>query len=164
MIFSCDLISNKLYFAYGGNTNKNHMTKHYPDVTFVSKGILKGYKIIFRDTQPFKEKNTSLSNLESAYCDIIKSKDDSVEGVLYKLDNKSKEKLDNQEKVPLLYLIKEVEVETEVESKVEKINVFTYVMREDIECKIGIPSERYYNIVKNGYQMYNLKNKLDCDE
>ncbi len=146
------------YFAYGGNTNKTHMTKHYPDVTFISKGILKDYKVIFRDTQPFKLVNNELNGIESAYCDIIESKSDSIEGLIYKLDDKSKEKLDIQEKVPLLYLIKEIEVESMINK--EKMKVFTYVMREDIECKSGVPTERYYNIVKNGYQMYNIDNNL----
>ncbi len=150
-------VNNKLYFAYGGNTNKIHMTKHYPNVTFVCKGILKDYKVIFRDTQPFKERNTELTQLESAYCDITKSKNDIVEGVVYQIDEKSKEKLDIQEKVPLLYIVKEIEVETENK---KKITVFTYIMREDIECKIGVPTERYCNIVKNGYQIYNLMNDL----
>jgi gamma-glutamylcyclotransferase (GGCT)/AIG2-like uncharacterized protein YtfP len=144
------------YFAYGGNCNKIHITKHYPNIQFVDVGILSDYKVIFRDTEPFKQVNSSLNNIESAYCDIIKCKDNVVYGILYKIDDDSKRRFDIQEKVPDLYVIKEVKITL----KSEEIKAFTYVMREDIECKIGIPTERYYNIVKNGYQIYNINNEL----
>ena len=50
------------YFAYGGNTNSNHMKKKYPSSKYYGVGICKKKRLVFRKS-PY-------SFTECSYCDI----------------------------------------------------------------------------------------------
>ena len=64
-----------LYFAYGGNTNRTHISKYYPNIKFFSRGKLNNYKVVFR-------KVSSDLQMENSYCDIDECNKSCVEGVI----------------------------------------------------------------------------------
>ncbi len=137
-------VNSKYYFAYGGNTNPNHMRRSYPNAKYVGKACLPNFKVIFQSTDWYT--NTHSTNLiEDAYCNIIYNAGGSVYGILYELSEEDIVKLDAQERVPCLY----------TKYAIPELNAFTYVMNTD-NYRESIPSLRYYNVVSYGYKYYEL--------
>ena len=150
------------YFAYGGNTNPNHMARSYPDAVAVGVGYVKGFQLVFR-THNFPE-------LEASYCDIFEVQpnnddwniyDPKVYGVVYSMPDNCVKKLDSQE---LMYTKIKIPVwiqsdqETKVnEAKVpsEPVECFTYQMI-DQTLDLCKPTCRYFKVVSTGYKHYNL--------
>ena len=138
------------YFAYGGNTNRTHISKHYPNVKFFSRGKLNNYKVVFRKVSPDLK-------MENSYCDIDTCVDSVVDGVIYTLEKEDVLKLDKQEKEGVLYNRVLVDIQDEFNNT---INCYTYIMINK-ENPYGLPTLRYYKIVLDGYTEYGLNiNKL----
>jgi len=134
-----------LYFAYGGNTNRKHISKYYPNIKFFSRGKLHNYKVVFR-------KVSSDLQMENSYCDIDECNKSCVEGVIYTVEKEDILKLDKQEKEGVLYKRILVSIEDEFNNI---INCYTYIMINK-ENPYGHPSVRYYRIVLDGYSEYGL--------
>ena len=117
-----------LYFAYGSNLNLFQMKRRCKDSVFLKKYELKGYRLNFR------------SKYRAA--DIEKSKNSLVPGALFEISKSDEKKLDVYEDYPVLY---------------EKLyfpyynkKVMTYIMVNKTEFRY--PTERYLNVVKQGYK------------
>ena len=117
-----------LYFAYGSNLNLFQMKRRCKDSIFLKKYELKGYRLNFR------------SKYRAA--DIEKSKNSLVPGALFEISKSDEKKLDVYEDYPVLY---------------EKLyfpyynkKVMTYIMVNKTEFRY--PTERYLNVVKQGYK------------
>ena len=134
------------YFAYGGNTNNDHINKNYPNIKFYSIGILYDYKLVFR-------KSLDSLNMENAYCDIDKEKYKEVNGVIYELTSNDIKKLDIQEHTGVLYKRKLFEVKSLNNN--ELIKCYTYIMINK-DLPYSKPTDRYYKIVLDGYKYYKL--------
>ena len=117
-----------LYFAYGSNLNHFQMKRRCKDSIFIKKFELKGYKLNFR------------SKYRAA--DIEKKRNSIVPGGLFEISKSDEKKLDIYEDFPNLY--------TKIYFKYYNKKVMTYIMNYKTEFRY--PTERYLNIVKQGYK------------
>jgi hypothetical protein len=117
-----------LYFAYGSNLNHFQMKRRCKDSIFLKKINLKDFKLTFR------------SKYRAA--DIEKKKNSIVPGGLFKISKSDEKKLDIYEDFPILY------------KKFFFIysgkKVMTYTMVK--KTSFMFPTQRYLNIVKQGYK------------
>jgi gamma-glutamylcyclotransferase (GGCT)/AIG2-like uncharacterized protein YtfP len=125
-----------LYFAYGSNLNHFQMKRRCKDSVFLKKINLKDFKLTFR------------SKYRAA--DIESKKNSIVSGGLYEISKSDEKKLDIYEDYPTLY--------KKFYFYYYKKKVMTYVMV--IKSPFKFPTERYLNIVKQGYKDCNLNVKF----
>ena len=121
-----------LYFAYGSNLNLFQMKRRCKDSIFLKKYELKGYRLNFR------------SKYRAA--DIEKSKNSLVPGALFEISKSDEKKLDVYEDYPILY--------KKLYFPYYNKKVMTYIMVNKTEFRY--PTERYLNVVKQGYKDCNL--------
>ena len=121
-----------LYFAYGSNLNLFQMKRRCKDSVFLKKYELKGYRLNFR------------SKYRAA--DIEKSKNSFVPGALFEISKSDEKKLDVYEDYPILY--------KKLYFTYYNKTVMTYIMVNKTEFRY--PTERYLNVVKQGYKDCNL--------
>ena len=124
-----------LYFAYGSNLNLFQMKRRCKDSIFIKKYELKGYRLNFR------------SKYRAA--DIEKSKNSLVPGALFEISKSDEKKLDVYEDYPILYKKLYFTYYTKT--------VMTYIMVNKTEFRY--PTERYLNVVKQGYRDCKLDKK-----
>ncbi len=125
-----------LYFAYGSNLNLFQMKRRCKDSVFLKKYELKGYKLNFR------------SKYRAA--DIEKSKNSIVPGALFEISKSDEKKLDVYEDFPILY--------KKLYFTYYNKTVMTYIMVNKTEFRY--PTERYLNVVKQGYRDCKLDDKF----
>ena len=117
-----------LYFAYGSNLHHFQMKRRCKDSIFIKKINLKNFRLTFR------------SKYRAA--DIETEKNSIVPGGLFEISKSDEKKLDIYEDYPVLY------------KKYYFIyygkKVMTYTMVK--KTKLVPPTERYLNIVKQGYK------------
>ena len=124
-----------LYFAYGSNLNHFQMKRRCKDSVFLKKFDLKGYKLNFR------------SKYRAA--DIEKKKNSLVTGALFEISKSDEKKLDVYEDYPILY--------KKLYFKYYNKTVMTYIMVR--KTKFMYPTERYLNVIKQGYKDCKLDKK-----
>ena len=134
------------YFAYGYNTNNDHININYPNIKFYSIGILYDYKLVFRKT-------LDSLNIENAYCDIEKEKYKEVNGVIYEISLKDMKKLDIQEHTGVLYKRKLFEIKSLNNN--DLIKCYSYIMINK-DLPYSKPTDRYYKVVLDGYKYHKL--------
>ena len=124
-----------LYFAYGSNLNHFQMKSRCKDSTFIKKINLKGFKLTFR------------SKYRAA--DIEIKKNSIVPGALFEISKSDEKKLDIYEDYPILY--------KKMYFKYYNKIVMTYIMPN--KTIFRYPTERYLNVVKQGYKDCKLDQK-----
>jgi hypothetical protein len=121
-----------LYFAYGSNLNLFQMKRRCKDSIFLKKINLKDFRLTFR------------SKYRAA--DIEPKKNSVVPGGLFEISKSDEKKLDVYEDFPILY--------KKYFFYYHEKKVMTYTMVKKSVFKY--PTERYLNIVKQGYKDCNL--------
>ena len=124
-----------LYFAYGSNLNHFQMKRRCKDSKYLKKINLKDYKLNFR------------SKYRAA--DIEKKNNSIVPGGLYEISKSDEKKLDIYEDYPILY--------KKMYFKYYNKTVMTYIMSK--KTIFRYPTERYLNVVKQGYKDCKLDQK-----
>ena len=124
-----------LYFAYGSNLNHFQMKRRCKDSIFLKKYNLKDFKLTFR------------SKYRAA--DIERKKNSVVPGGIFEISKSDEKKLDIYEDYPILYK----KIYLEYYNKV----LMTYTMVKKTEFRY--PTERYFNVVKQGYKDCKLDQK-----
>ena len=124
------------YFAYGSNLHHEQMKKRCPKCRYIKKYILHNYQLTFRS--------------KYGAADIEKKVGKKVYGALYKISKSAERRLDVYEEYPTLY--------KKFYFKYKGNKVMTYTMVR--KTKLVPPTERYLNIVKQGYKdcKLNIKN------
>ena len=125
-----------LYFAYGSNLNHFQMKRRCKDSIFLKKINLKDFSLTFR------------SKYRAA--DIEYKKGSIVPGGLFEISKSDEKKLDVYEDFPILY--------KKFYFTYQKNKIMTYTMVKKTLFKF--PTERYLNVVKQGYIDCNLDNKF----
>ena len=125
-----------LYFAYGSNLNHFQMKRRCKNSIFLKKINLKNFRLTFR------------SKYRAA--DIEPKKNSIVPGGLFEISKSDEKKLDVYEDFPTLY--------KKYYFFYYGKKVMTYLMVNKSPFKF--PTERYLNIVKNGYLNCGLDNKF----
>ena len=116
------------YFAYGSNLHHEQMKKRCPKCHYIKKYILHNYQLTFRS--------------KYGAADIEKKTGKKVYGALYIISKSAERKLDIYEEYPTLY--------KKIYFKYKGYKVMTYTMVR--KTKLVPPTERYLNIVKQGYK------------
>jgi gamma-glutamylcyclotransferase (GGCT)/AIG2-like uncharacterized protein YtfP len=124
-----------LYFAYGSNLNHFQMKRRCKDSIYIKNINLKNFRLTFR------------SKYRAA--DIEYKKNSIVPGGLFEISKSDEKKLDVYEDYPNLY--------KKYYFYYYGKKVMTYTMVK--KSFFRFPTERYLNIVKNGYKNCKLKNK-----
>ena len=124
-----------LYFAYGSNLNHFQMKRRCKDSIFIKKYELKGYRLNFR------------SKYRAA--DIEKKKNSKVVGAIFEISKSDEKKLDVYEDFPILY--------KKLYFKYYNKKVMSYIMVR--KSKFRYPTEKYLNVIKQGYKDCNLDKK-----
>ena len=122
-----------LYFAYGSNLNHFQMNRRCKDSIFLKKINLNNFKLTFRS--------------KYRVADIEPKKNSIVPGALYEISKSDEKKLDVYEDFPILY--------KKYYFTFYGKKVMTYTMTK--KTQFMYPTERYLNVVKNGYKDCNLK-------
>ena len=121
-----------LYFAYGSNLHHFQMKRRCKDSIFLKKINLKDFRLTFR------------SKYRAA--DIELKKNSIVPGALFEISKSDEKKLDVYEDYPILY--------KKLYFPYYNKKVMTYTMVNKTEFRY--PTERYLNVVKQGYKDCNL--------
>ncbi len=122
------------YFAYGMNTNPEEMARRCIDSKPLGRAELNGYRFVFR-----------------GHADVeLAEADEYVEGVLWEVSEEDMYQLDLLEGFPEYYLRQRVKVEFEGEIVI----AWVYIMQ-DQSFQAG-PTERYYNMCKEGYEHFGV--------
>ena len=116
------------YFAYGSNLHHIQMRRRCPKCQFVKKIILHNYNLTFRS--------------KYGVADIERKKGKKVYGALYKISKSAEKRLDVYEEYPTLYK------KIYFNYKGNKVMTYTMVRK----TKLVPPTERYLNVVKQGYK------------
>ena len=124
-----------LYFAYGSNLNHFQMKRRCKDSFFLKKYELKGYRLNFRS--------------KYRVADIVKKSKSIIQGALFEISKSDEKKLDVYEDYPILY--------KKMYFNYYNKKVMTYIMAK--KTKFRYPSERYLNVIKQGYKDCNLDKK-----
>jgi len=125
-----------LYFAYGSNLNHFQMKRRCKDSVFLKKINLKDFSLTFR------------SKYRAA--DIEYKKGSIVPGGLFEISKSDEKKLDVYEDFPILY--------KKFYFSYQKKKIMTYTMVK--KTLFRFPTERYLNVVKQGYVDCNLDDKF----
>ncbi len=125
----------KYYFAYGSNLHHSQMKKRCPKCQYIKKIILHNYNLTFRS--------------KYGAADIEKKYGKKVYGGLYKISKSDESKLDVYEEYSLLY--------NKIFFNYRGIKVMTYTMPK--KTKLVPPTNRYLNIIKQGYKDCKLNAK-----
>ena len=124
------------YFAYGSNLNHFQMKRRCKDSVYLKKINLKNFRLTFR------------SKYRAA--DIEPKKNSIVPGGLFEISKSDEKKLDVYEDFPILY--------KKLYFSYYNKTVMTYIMVNKTEFRY--PTERYLNVVKQGYKDCKLDNKF----
>ena len=124
-----------LYFAYGSNLHHFQMKRRCKDSIFIKKINLKDFRLTFR------------SKYRAA--DIEFKKNSIVPGGLFEISKSDEKKLDIYEDYPILY--------KKMYFKYYNKIVMTYIMPN--KTIFRYPTERYLNVVKQGYKDCKLNQK-----
>ena len=125
-----------LYFAYGSNLHHFQMKRRCKDSIFIKKINLKDFRLTFR------------SKYRAA--DIEPKKNSIVPGGLFEISKSDEKKLDIYEDFPILY--------KKFYFSYQKKKIMTYTMVK--KTLFRFPTERYLNVVKQGYVDCNLDDKF----
>ena len=132
----------RLYIAYGSNLNIAQMERRCPTAKPIAKSWLHDYKLEFR------------GNPYNAHATVTPSEGDSVPVVVWEITAKDEKSLDHYEGVAGGYYTKE---KTDVEVGGEMKKALIYIMTPQ---KYGLPSQVYFETVKQGYKDFNFDDKI----
>ncbi len=124
----------KIYLAYGSNLNHKQMWERCPQSRFIGSSFLKGWQLLFKGAATISVDRKAM-----------------VPVGLFEITQECENSLDVYEDFPQLYDKKVVEIEFNG----RKLKAMTYVMCADYGT--GPPSEKYYNVIHEGYTNCNLK-------
>lgn len=130
-----------LYLAYGSNMNQTQMAFRCPTAEVAGTSELKGYELLFRGGR------------RGAVATVEPKEGSMVPVLLWKIRRADEEALDRYEGYPRLYGKQMLQVELEG----KKVSAMGYIMTPGHE--LGIPSDGYTDIIREGYEQCGLDTK-----
>ena len=131
-----------LYFAYGSNLNFDQMANRCPDAVPLGKAILDNYALAFRGRDD-----------GNGVATVIPYKGRKVHGLLWELTSDNEESLDIREGVPFVYDKRTITVRDENGGF---RTAMTYAMTHERNRAPAMPTEAYYNRIRDGYRQNGL--------
>jgi len=137
----------QLNVAYGSNLNLEQMAMRCPTAKIEGKGILKGYRLLFKGRE------------DSAYCTIEKKRGGKVPVVIWELEPEDEKALDFYEGYPRFYEKEDVKVTLE---NGRVIMAMVYIMTDKVLNRIhlNLPSKSYLHTVREGYRRAGFDEKF----
>ena len=120
------------YFAYGSNMDEKQIIKRGVIFTARQRAKLNGFKLVFN--------KVAQSNPEMGYANIIDSPEDTVEGVLYEIDESGIARLDRYEGAPDHYR-RALALVTTVDGQI--VTAIVYIAQPDKISDSVKPSRKY---------------------
>jgi gamma-glutamylcyclotransferase len=117
-----------LYFGYGSNLWLDQMARRCPESKFVGLGILRGWKWFINNRR---------------YANVVRSSDDIVYGLVYKISPSDEASLDRSEGVPWAYTKQTMEIELQLADNGEERVVQGLVYVDEKRVGEGEPWEEY---------------------
>ena len=138
-----------IYLAYGSNMSLQQMYHRCPDAEPVGKGIIKGWRLMFKGSQ------------SGNYATIEKEEGCTVPVVVWAISEKDEERLDRYEGWPHFYVKETVEFDYIGDRPGRRVKGegMVYIMPPD-ESTLGLPSQRYFDVLMEGYQRFGLDLKI----
>lgn len=124
----------KLYIAYGSNMHTGQMAQRCYSAKVLGKGILRGYRMMFRGAH------------RSGVATIERSDGDSLPVLLWEITEDDEKALDRYEGYPHLYRKEMIPVFFDG----RKLRAMAYVMNE--RYPYTVPSRGYESIIARGYR------------
>lgn len=128
----------KYYIAYGSNMDENQMAYRCPHARLVGKSVVEGYELLFKGSQT------------GSYATIEPSKYEFVPVLIWEITSDDERSLDIYEGYPTFYYKKNLKVMVEG----EELTAMVYIM--DEKRKLGIPSDRYFGVLKRAYRKFDF--------
>lgn len=125
-------MKNKLYLAYGSNLNLPQMAHRCPTAKVVGVSEIKDHALVFRGGR------------SGAVATIEPQEGSSVPVLLWKIQPKDEIALDHYEGFPNFYEKQMQEVDG------QSVSAMVYVMAPG--HTLGMPSQYYYDVIKEGYE------------
>ena len=142
---TADTIANKLYFAYGMNTNFAEMATRCPDSKFIGHGLFKGSKLVFKSVADYEH-----------------SSKHSLHGSVWLISKRDEKALDRLEGYPSLYGKQIIEAKI-INSKIspyDKMKGAFKMMIYKMNSKgLNPPNAYYWNSLLLGYKKARLPKK-----
>ena len=138
-----------IYLAYGSNMSLQQMYHRCPDAEPIGKGFIKGWRLMFKGSQ------------SGNYATIEKEEGCTVPVVVWAISEKDEERLDRYEGWPHFYVKETVEFDYigDRPGRRAKGEGMVYIMPPD-ESTLGLPSQRYFDVLMEGYQRFGLDLKI----
>ena len=133
----------KNYIAYGSNMDEEQMKFRCPDSKLVGTGKIKNFRLMFK------------GSLSGNYATIEPEENFEVPVLIWKISAADEKKLDRYEGFPSFYYKKKIAVAT---SDGKKILGMVYIMHE--ERTLGLPTEFYYNVLRDAYEKFHFDLKI----
>jgi len=138
-----------IYLAYGSNMSLQQMYHRCPDAEPVGKGIIKGWRLMFKGSQ------------SGNYATIEKEEGCTVPVVAWAISELDEERLDRYEGWPSFYVKETVEFEYIGDRPGRRVKGegMVYIMPPD-NSTLGLPSQRYFDVLVEGYHRFGLDLKI----
>ena len=134
-----------LYLAYGSNLSREQMAYRCPDATIVGQAYIYDYELLFK------------GSLSGIYATIERKKGSKVPVLVWSISKSDEDSLDMYEGVAGgFYYKKKLNVDIKPVSRyapstmVGMHEAMVYIM--DERRAFGIPSNRYYDVLRDGYR------------
>ena len=134
-----------IYLAYGSNMSLEQMYHRCPDAEPVGKGIIKGWRLMFKGSQ------------SGNYATIEKEVGCTVPVVAWAISELDEERLDRYEGWPSFYVKETVEFEFIGYRPGRRVKGegMVYIMPSE-NSTLGLPSQRYFDVLVEGYHRFGL--------
>ena len=133
-------MAKRYYLAYGSNLNVPQMRMRCPHAAILGTASLKGWELLFKGSKT------------GSYLTIERCEKGTVPVVIWEVTEKDEKALDRYEGFPGFYYKKEIRVRYKgIRTGAHRtVTAFAYIMHE--ERQLGIPSDFYINVCKQGYK------------
>ena len=139
---------NKYYIAYGSNLSVEQMEKRTPDAVIVGTGILRGWRLLFRQFATIQENE----NFDTPV-------------LVWKISAQDEKNLDRYEGFPRFYRKKNLRVHVKSLNGEDlgELTAMVYIMTSravNYRFANPLPSDYYYNILDKGYETFGFDTNI----
>lgn len=137
----------RLYLAYGSNLNVRQMRCRCPGAKIIGTAAIRNYELLFKGSR------------SGSYLTIEKKRGGKVPVAVWEVSAENERALDHYEGFPTFYYKKEMEIDVKLnDDTIERRAAFVYIMHE--ERSLGMPSESYMDICREGYEEFEFDEKF----
>lgn len=134
----------RIYVAYGSNLDLTQMAHRCPGACPIGTGVINNYQLMFKGSKT------------GSYATIEPAGGYTVPVLLWAISASNENSLDLYEGCPTFYYKRNIAIDNFIPLKdyptLQISSGMVYIMHED--RKFGIPSLQYYNVLNEGYKLF----------